>query len=295
MIYERPEYSDYQDSDPFLKYSGDSSGFGEDPDSLEHHGITGMKWGVRQGPPYPLAEKAARTIHYNVGKMTEKTKASYQKAKSASASRKAAKAEAKAAKKEAKRSAKNNIADVGPKKFAKTKQRISEMSSEELRARIERLKLEEEYRKYLNGGQPQQQKVANGKSALNTVMNGYSNSTFKKVADTLVVGLVKAGVDMAGEYAKTHVQRANIRKQARDKIIKDALERKLAARREEESARKKREEERYQDERSVRTAAQRTYATTRATQKAKYDAEDERERELERRRRASSYTPGLPS
>lgn len=25
-------------------------------DSLEHHGIDGQKWGVRNGPPYPLAE-----------------------------------------------------------------------------------------------------------------------------------------------------------------------------------------------------------------------------------------------
>ena len=26
----------------------------EDDGYLEHHGIQGQKWGVRQGPPYPL-------------------------------------------------------------------------------------------------------------------------------------------------------------------------------------------------------------------------------------------------
>lgn len=47
-------------------------------DSLEHHGIDGQKWGVRNGPPYPLAagdhsaaEKRAMRKNYKVVKNTK--------------------------------------------------------------------------------------------------------------------------------------------------------------------------------------------------------------------------------
>lgn len=50
-------------------------------DSLEHHGIDGQKWGVRNGPPYPLkagdhsaAEKRAmKKNQKNAYKITKKT------------------------------------------------------------------------------------------------------------------------------------------------------------------------------------------------------------------------------
>ena len=42
-------------------YSGDDSGTGN---NLSHHGIKGQKWGVRNGPPYPLHQ----TREYNAAK-----------------------------------------------------------------------------------------------------------------------------------------------------------------------------------------------------------------------------------
>lgn len=35
---------------------------------LVHHGIDGQKWGVRNGPPYPLSK--SRNIHYKVNGMS---------------------------------------------------------------------------------------------------------------------------------------------------------------------------------------------------------------------------------
>ena len=50
-------------------------------DSLEHHGIDGQKWGVRNGPPYPLAagdhsaaeKRAMKKDQKNAYKITKKT------------------------------------------------------------------------------------------------------------------------------------------------------------------------------------------------------------------------------
>lgn len=37
----------------------------EEAESLEHHGIKGMKWGVKHGPPYPLEEKISKRVSKN--------------------------------------------------------------------------------------------------------------------------------------------------------------------------------------------------------------------------------------
>ena len=293
MIYDGPKQETNEPRDGFTKYANNevvelplddysgrySDGYsgdiehgdysGEMSDSLEHHGIAGQKWGVRQGPPYPLASKASRTIHYNVGKMTEKTKAAYQKTKAAAASRKAAKAEAKtvkvqakAAKKEAKAEAKKaketNVADIGPKKFTKSQQRISEMSSEELKARIERLKLEEEYRKWLNGGQAQQQKVQNGQHKADSILHD--------VGKELVVGL-----------ARTTSSRIDSRLRAKTQAKLDAKKRRMDLRK-----------QMLEDERNIRNAERKaeaaTYGAEMGKSRAKWDTEMyEHNRDIERK------------
>lgn len=40
---------------------------------LEHHGIKGQKWGVQNGPPYPLDEEAKKDYNEDVSKGTDKT------------------------------------------------------------------------------------------------------------------------------------------------------------------------------------------------------------------------------
>lgn len=43
-------------------FANDFSDEFDDSDVLEHHGIDNQKWGVRHGPPYPLAPSASRMI-----------------------------------------------------------------------------------------------------------------------------------------------------------------------------------------------------------------------------------------
>ena len=253
-------------------------------DSLEHHGIAGQKWGVKHGPPYPLVE-GAKKVTYNLGKMTDKTKASVQKKVSSirvsRAAKKTAKAEAKQAKIDAKNAKKTNIADAGPKQFSKSKQRISDMSSEELQARINRLKLEQEYKKYLNGGVDQQKKAGNGKSKLDSVLNAVGNSTIKKVGDELIIGMAKVAVTAATDAAKNNIARRNDQKKRNAEFInEERKQRRAEANYEKERARKNRDS--YED----------SYYKALGANKAKYDSEQgakeaaAREAAEERRRQA---------
>ena len=238
-------------------------------DSLEHHGVAGQKWGVKHGPPYPLVE-GAKKVTYNVGKMTEKTKAAVRKKVSSIRVSRAAK---KASKAEAKQAKKTNIADAGPKKFTKSKQRISDMSSEELQARINRLKLEQEYKKYLNGDPAVQNKVGNGKSGLDTVLNAVGNSTLKKVGDEIFIGLAKVAVNYASTAAKNAADRNHDRIKKNREMLHEERKRQYAdANYAKDSARKNRE----------------TFNETFFKEMAKEMAKDEAER---RRKNDSSRSP----
>lgn len=44
----------------------------EEAGSLEHHGIKGMKWGVKHGPPYPLEDDISRRVTMDAGKPKKK-------------------------------------------------------------------------------------------------------------------------------------------------------------------------------------------------------------------------------
>lgn len=48
----------------YIRSSGDSF--------LSHHGIKGQRWGVRNGPPYPLSDKVAKRVRKEVQKIENK-------------------------------------------------------------------------------------------------------------------------------------------------------------------------------------------------------------------------------
>lgn len=68
-------------------------------DSLYHHGIKGMSWGVQNGPPYPLTSEK----HDKVLEKAKKAKKNLDKAKESSAKKKTKSIEAKKSSLEAKK------------------------------------------------------------------------------------------------------------------------------------------------------------------------------------------------
>ena len=99
----------------------------DSPNYLMHHGIEKQKWGVRRGPPYPLK----KGINSPIKKITKAAKNRIEKNKKVRADKKAEAAASKAVKKET------------------LQDKINKMSDDELRSRINRLKLENEFKREL--------------------------------------------------------------------------------------------------------------------------------------------------
>lgn len=257
-----------------LYSSGDPGG-----EALEHYGVSGQKWGVKHGPPYPLVE-GTKKITYNLGKMTEKTKAAVKKKTASIRVSRAAKADVKNTKK-------TNISEAGPKQFVKSKQRISDMSSEELKARIDRLKLEQEYKKYVNGDASVQKKVDSGKKVTDSILYN--------IGKELAVGFAKTAVAVHNEKRLDAIRRSidarNRHKELLKEIRKDNREVELSRRKAEASAYGKaigEQNAKYEQERMDREHAM-DEARRRNEERNVYNSYKARHTQ-NRRRRSSYYT-----
>lgn len=125
-------------------------------ESLTHYGIDGQKWGVRHGPPYPLSRKKTREMKKEE-KITSKGKQT--------------KAEALSKKDKAKL----------------LLQKSDDMSTDELRKALERIKLEEEIKNFskndTNFGKKNTENIlkTSGNQILTTILAGAGTYAAAKI------------------------------------------------------------------------------------------------------------------
>lgn len=214
-------------------------------DSLSHHGVPNQRWGVKNGPPYPV--KRGHDVHYSVGKMTDKTKTGLQKAGKITAS--GAKAVGNAAKNIVKKTSSSFTRWKNEKKldlatkptdnalmksWQKKQLRISDMTNQELQQRIERKKLEETYKHALRGDfrapanwlDPVNGKGKGKGDGGNQKGKQAADGILKRVGEAMVEGVVN-GVSKKIEYrittqAKKKVDRREARRDAVNKVVAEA-------------------------------------------------------------------------
>lgn len=132
-------------------------------DELMHHGIKGQQWGKQNGPPYPLDREehmavisSSRDSKAQAKELRKKAREDRRAAKAViKATKKAKKAEELKKKSEAKAEAmRKKMAEERAKRDKKFEDQKNakdskELTNDELRERIARLKLEDEYKKYM--------------------------------------------------------------------------------------------------------------------------------------------------
>jgi hypothetical protein len=173
------------------------------PFDLSHHGVPGQKWGVQNGPPYPV--RSGTKVKFVKSKMTKETK------KNLKTSKKVATADSTANAVKKKQSD-----DDG--NFRRVAVRVSSLTDDQLNKRIARLKLEKEYKQLLAGDPKQQAKVDKGQGFMATVLPKVGEKIVLSAVDNMVANR-KTSRDIA---ANDRIANARRRQDKADGKVKAA-------------------------------------------------------------------------
>lgn len=91
------------------------------PDDLQHKGRIGMKWGIQNGPPYPLSRATVAKVYSTSGKVGD-----------------------------AASKAKKLKSDLQRKSSARSRSDASSLTDQQLRDAVNRMQLEENYNRLMN-------------------------------------------------------------------------------------------------------------------------------------------------
>lgn len=212
----------------------------DDSPVLVHHGIPGQRKGIKHGPPYPIQRGPGgapkRIVSANKSKMTEQTIKTH------------------------------HMDDPSPKR-TKNKIRVSTLSDDELKTRINRLKMEKEYKDLVRGGENKSKPISEGKRILYSVLGDIGKSAAQQVVSSVVNAtlgyLAPAPKKPRDSFVQQGINAALERQKAGTKLSKEAEERRIGVLTQQNymaSEAKRRAEERSENEKREREARRARYA-----------------------------------